>query len=84
MVHVGSANQRTLEVSPADEENTSISLKQEAVQERKEICDKLIAVFRGRPSEDWRKLIVYSKQWPLLRDDFFKRWGCLTSVMSSH
>ena len=47
-------------------EPTPKTLKAEVRQDRVEVCDKIIAVFRAKPSSDWRKLIAFSKQWKTL------------------
>ena len=51
------------------------SLKQEARQSNQEVYDKLIEVFQKKKSspEDWKKLIVYSAQWPTLAPGVFAR-----------
>eukprot|EP00775_Hariotina_reticulata_P008381 gene8381-8565_t len=33
------------------------------MQEYQEIYDRLIKIFQERPRDDWKKLIVFSKQW---------------------
>lgn len=50
------------------------SLKQEAVQSNREVSDKLIEVFRQKKPAEWRKLIAYSKQWPVLAQGVLDRW----------
>ncbi|PSC75274.1 cytochrome P450 [Micractinium conductrix] len=42
------------------------SLKAEAVASNREVSDKLIEVFRSKKPAEWRKLIAYSRQWPVL------------------
>ena len=37
------------------------------------VLDKLIAVFEGRPTKEWRKLIAHSRQWPVLAEKVFER-----------
>ncbi|KAI7846439.1 hypothetical protein COHA_000050 [Chlorella ohadii] len=49
------------------------SLKQEAVQSNREVSDKLIDVFQQKKPAEWRKLIAYSKQWPLLAQGVLDR-----------
>jgi len=49
------------------------TLKAEVRQDRVEVCDKIIAVFRAKPSSEWRKLIAFSKQWKILSDSLFQR-----------
>jgi hypothetical protein len=51
------------------------SLKQEARQSNQEVYDKLIDVFLKKKSspDDWKKLIVYSLQWPTLAPGVFAR-----------
>ncbi len=58
------------------------SLKQEAVQSNREVSDKLIDVFQQKKPAEWRKLIAYSKQWPVLAQGVLDRWvlpwqGCV-------
>lgn len=40
-----------------------------------EIYDRLIKIFQERPREDWKRLIVFSKQWPQHKQGVFDRWG---------
>ncbi|EFJ51826.1 hypothetical protein VOLCADRAFT_109605 [Volvox carteri f. nagariensis] len=43
-----------------------VSPKREAqltLEQYKEIYDRLIGIFQTRPRDDWKKLIVFSKQW---------------------
>lgn len=43
-----------------------VSPRQEAqltLEQYKEIYDRLIKIFQERPRDDWKKLIVFSKQW---------------------
>jgi hypothetical protein len=43
-----------------------VSPKAEAqltLQQYQEIYDRLIKIFQERPRDDWKKLIVFSKQW---------------------
>ena len=51
------------------------SLKRAARQSNQEVYDKLIDVFHKKKSspEDWKKLIVYSAQWPTLAPGVFAR-----------
>jgi hypothetical protein len=51
------------------------SLKQEAAASNQEVCDKLVDVFSTKDPADWRKLIAYSKQWPVLAQGVFDRWA---------
>lgn len=46
------------------------TLKQEALQDRQEVADKLITVFMGKAPAEWRKLIAFSKRWPTLADRY--------------
>lgn len=39
------------------------------------IYDRLIEVFQQRPRDDWKKLIVFSKQWPEHKQGVFDRCG---------
>jgi len=54
---------------------SSKSLKQQAIDSNQEVYDKLIDVFQNKKSspEDWKKLIVYSAQWPSLAPGVFAR-----------
>ena len=45
----------------------SQSLRSEAAADRTETCDKLIGLFLEKPVKEWRKLLTFSKQWPVLR-----------------
>ena len=45
----------------------SKSLRTEAVGEKAKICDRLIALFQEKPVKEWRQLMAFSKQWPILR-----------------
>lgn len=38
-----------------------------------EIYDRLINIFKSRPRDDWKKLIVFSKQWPQHRQGVLDR-----------
>jgi hypothetical protein len=49
------------------------SLRAEAQQSNQEVYDRLIDVFMSRASEDWRKLIAHSSQWPILSEGVLKR-----------
>ncbi|PRW50773.1 glutamine cyclotransferase [Chlorella sorokiniana] len=49
------------------------SLKQEAIQSNREVSDKLIDVFQQKKPTEWRKLIAYSKQWPVLAQGVLDR-----------
>ncbi|KAL4537879.1 hypothetical protein Ndes2526B_g04259 [Nannochloris sp. 'desiccata'] len=44
------------------------SLRSEAQQSNQEVYDRLIDVFMSRSSEEWRKLIAHSSQWPILSE----------------
>jgi len=43
------------------------------LEQYKEIYDRLIKIFLERPRDDWKKLIVFSRQWPEHQDGVFKR-----------
>ena len=45
----------------------SKSLRKEADVEKAKICDRLIALFQEKPVKEWRQLMAFSKQWPMLR-----------------
>ena len=51
------------------------SLRRAAQQSNQEVYDTLIDVFQKKKSspEDWKKLIVYSAQWPTLAPGVFAR-----------
>jgi len=49
------------------------SLRSEAQQSNQEVYDRLIDVFISRSSEEWRKLIAHSSQWPTLADGVLTR-----------
>jgi hypothetical protein len=38
-----------------------------------EIYDRLIAIFQARPRDDWKRLIVFSRQWPQHKQGVFDR-----------
>jgi hypothetical protein len=69
----GASQGRQGQPSSADAAPIPRSFKQQAVADRTAIADKLIAVFEQRSTEEWRKLIAFSKQWPALAD------GCVPS-----
>lgn len=50
------------------------SLKQEAQRSNEEVYDRLVDLFTERRPEDWRKLIAYSRQWPILAPGVFARF----------
>jgi hypothetical protein len=57
---------------------TPVSPRAEAkltLEQYKEIYDRLIAIFQQRPRDDWKKLIVFSKQWPEHKQGVFDRSG---------
>lgn len=54
--------------------DASGTLKQQAVASNNEVSDKLIAVFQEKQLSEWRKLIAYSKQWPMLAPGLMARW----------
>lgn len=43
------------------------------LEQYKEIYDRLIKIFEQRPRDDWKKLIVFSKQWNQHRQGVFDR-----------
>ena len=45
----------------------SKSLRKEAETEKAKVCDRLIALFQEKPVKEWRQLMAFSKQWPMLR-----------------
>ncbi|GLI70397.1 hypothetical protein VaNZ11_015180 [Volvox africanus] len=53
-----------------------VSPKREAqltLEQYKEIYDRLISIFQTRPRDDWKKLIVFSKQWDVHAQGVFDR-----------
>jgi hypothetical protein len=42
-----------------------------------EIYDRLIKIFQERPREDWKRLIVFSRQWPQHKQGVFDRCVCV-------
>ncbi|GIL63110.1 hypothetical protein Vafri_17236 [Volvox africanus] len=53
-----------------------VSPKREAqltLEQYKEIYDRLIGIFQTRPRDDWKKLIVFSKQWDVHAQGVFDR-----------
>lgn len=62
---------------PADPMEATIqSPKQNAkltLEQYKEIYDRLIKIFQERPRDDWKKLIVFSRQWPEHSKGVFER-----------
>jgi len=62
--------------SPSLHTEAAVSPRKEAaltLEQYKEIYDRLIAIFQQRPREDWKKLIVFSKQWPQHQAGVFDR-----------
>ncbi len=54
-----------------------VSPKREArltLEQYKEIYDRLIGIFQTRPRDDWKKLIVFSRQWDQHSQGVFDRW----------
>ncbi|GAX73760.1 hypothetical protein CEUSTIGMA_g1211.t1 [Chlamydomonas eustigma] len=54
----------------------AVSPRKEAqltLEQYKEIYDRLIAIFKERPRDDWKKLIVFSKQWGQHQQGVFDR-----------
>jgi hypothetical protein len=43
------------------------------LEQYKEIYDRLIKIFQQRPRDDWKKLIVFSKQWIQHRQGVYDR-----------
>lgn len=39
-----------------------------------EIYDRLVKIFQERPREDWKRLIVFSRQWPQHKQGVFDRY----------
>eukprot|EP00884_Botryococcus_braunii_P001959 jgi/Botrbrau1/11764/Bobra.0195s0089.1 len=74
----GASQGRQGQPSSADAAPIPRSFKQQAVADRTAIADKLIAVFEQRSTEEWRKLIAFSKQWPALADGVFDRMEMLS------
>eukprot|EP00879_Flechtneria_rotunda_P007889 GHRR01008266.1.p1 GENE.GHRR01008266.1~~GHRR01008266.1.p1 ORF type:complete len:411 (+),score=155.79 GHRR01008266.1:362-1594(+) len=62
-----------------------VSPKKEAqltLQQYQEIYDKLIKIFQERPRDDWKKLIVFSKQWPQHRQGVLDRLRSMADTES--
>ena len=54
----------------------AVSPRKEAqltLEQYKEIYDRLIQIFQTRPRDDWKKLIVFSKQWSQHQQGVFDR-----------
>ncbi|KAJ9510209.1 hypothetical protein QJQ45_015697, partial [Haematococcus lacustris] len=74
----GSAGRSSV-VSPTPDLTTSPRKEAELTLEQyKEIYDRLISIFQQRPREDWKKLVVFSKQWPQHQQGVFARIKELT------
>jgi hypothetical protein len=61
-------------------EQPLVSPKAEAqltLAQYQEIYDRLIRIFQERPRDDWKKLIVFSKQWEQHKQGVMDRWGGL-------
>jgi hypothetical protein len=61
-----------------------VSPKAEAkltLEQYQEIYDRLIAIFQQRPRDDWKKLIVFSKQWPEHKQGVFDRSGRVAGLV---
>lgn len=62
--------------SVVPENGDIVSPKKEAqltLEQYKEIYDRLIKIFQTRPRDDWKKLIVFSKQWDQHANGVFDR-----------
>ena len=58
------------------ETEAAVSPRKEAqlsLEQYKEIYDRLIQIFQQRPRDDWKKLIVFSKQWSQHQQGVFDR-----------
>ena len=58
------------------ETEAAVSPRKEAqltLEQYKEIYDRLIQIFQTRPRDDWKKLIVFSKQWSQHQQGVFDR-----------
>ncbi|KAL4430000.1 hypothetical protein ABPG77_004370 [Micractinium sp. CCAP 211/92] len=49
------------------------TLKEQAAASNREVSDKLIEVFQSKKPAEWRKLIAYSRQWPMLAQGVLDR-----------
>ncbi len=70
------AEQAAPEGSSPVQDAASVSPRKEAqltLEQYKEIYDRLISIFQQRPRDDWKKLIVFSKQWPQHQQGVFDR-----------
>jgi hypothetical protein len=59
-------------------EQPLVSPKAEAqltLAQYQEIYDRLIRIFQERPRDDWKKLIVFSKQWSQHKQGVMDRCG---------
>ena len=56
--------------APPVSPKTEAQLSQAQYQE---IYDRLIKIFQERPREDWKRLIVFSRQWPQHKQGVFDR-----------
>lgn len=66
----------TSEHSTQIETEAAVSPRKEAqltLEQYKEIYDRLIVIFQQRPRDDWKKLIVFSKQWSQHQQGVFDR-----------
>lgn len=67
--------------STDDNPSTYSTLREEARDSNREVYDRLIDVFSQRSTEDWRKLIAFSKQWPSLAPGVFERLDERISIL---
>lgn len=59
----------------APQQQQQPTLKQQAAASNQEVYDRLIEAFEQRSPEEWRKLIAFSKQWPMLAQGVLDRCG---------
>lgn len=53
-----------------------VSPRKEAAEAQRDynaVYDRLVALFESRPRDDWKKLVVFSGQWPQHRSGVFER-----------
>jgi hypothetical protein len=77
------AGEESEDIPSSTRSRVSKSLKQEALEDATRVYDALIDVFRNRKQEEWKKLIVYSTQWPVLADGVFARLDAVAEDMEN-
>ena len=77
------AGEESEDIPSSTRSRVSKSLKQEALEDATRVYDALIDVFRNRKQDEWKKLIVYSTQWPVLADGVFARLDAVAEGMEN-